>query len=107
MKIKLITHPSGIYKPEAVLQLAYQSLISLTFTLSWQMLLVHWATHYKNMLTQWLAPLILGHQTAHLSCPGFILLSPLPKMVKSILSEEQVNMSRAHYFLDPIFGYSW
>lgn len=50
------------------------------------MLLVHWATYYINMLSQWLAPLILGHQTALLSCPGFILLSPLPKMVRSILS---------------------
>ena len=106
MKNKLITHPSGIYKPKAVLQLAYQSPITLTFTLSWQMLPVHRATRYESKLTQWLAALILGCQTALLSCPGFILLSPLPKMVKSILSGEQVNMSRAYYFLDPIFGYS-
>ena len=98
MKIKLITHPSCIYKPKAVLQLAYLCPISLTSTLSWQMLLVHWATHYKNMLTQWLASLILCHQTALLSCPGFLLLCPLPKMIRSILSGEQVNMSRAHYF---------
>lgn len=49
MKIKLITHPLCIYKPKAVLQLVYQCPISLTSTLSWQMLFVHWATHYKNM----------------------------------------------------------
>lgn len=77
IKIKLITHPSVVYKPKAVLQLAYQSSISVTFTLSWKMLLVHWATH-KNMTAQWLAPLILGYQRSlfralHSSCS---LLSP-------------------------------